>query len=801
MNKLVFILFVGVLVFMGCLGHQSSKTSPTSTQLDVESEINLQPGNVSEGEPEESDELEEMNAEVEEPIISNITNESNGTDEAEVEIKCDRGFVLEDGVCVKEEDYNTIRTLEEESSESNEGNGIEEVEEEQEKNISSNETNASTSPPDADLILNEVPDEVRDTIENFIGNKEDFEKLLDDLGKSNESKGKWEEIIREKSTLFDKGGVDLGKIDPLLAKSLLYSSEKGGFSIGSLIGETQELLSSGFELFSPTQRDEYFEPDYRIEKIETEWKSDGSRYFNIYFKSYAAMYTFVALEPLSVYIDRDNDGEWDIRYNVVYNEDQGKAYFYIKKRNDLQMLSRNLIYDVNKKKISFKLGDEIQGQRIFVWVGEPHTGLRYPKKNDVIVFLGNGKMMKNVAKYIVVLVDKLKVNDDKDTFQEGEIFFSNLMLFSRPLEEINADEARQLMDYRRRGVVGEKEVPKWFAYWLMKADTERIDGVELQKTSFPVLRWVEMNDGDEIFTDDNGKGLSAFPAFASRAESVGDSKIIFMGTYVGDYDDWPSSITDKTGWLLTKLIDKGVSSGGIAGEIVKKLTELMYYGVAGEYKSFSSIMRTTFDTIFSFFGAPDLVGAPSKTLNAVPHQNFNFPAKDGGAELIYALRYVNVPTVPMHLKVKLDKIKIKDRSDGLRGEYYFYGRVCTNVKSDGLYGGVSFSWPAGKTGKCVTEKFAHGRKKVWDGDKVAKNVVLTEGDIRAVPFVYVELQGWEEDKENWGDDDDPMGLLTRTILLDENNFAWDVESNRPHLNYYEIKDASKTKIYYRVEVN
>ncbi len=776
MNKVFAVLLVlSLLVMAGCVIGEEEKSS--DALLKVEKKAQLQ--SPIEGEEAGSTEWEDYGVAVVEATI-----------EGE-EVTCEEGYRLEDGVCVKEEDWEKIEEKEGQriegegsSSQAQEGGG--ETGGESEGDDASGSANYTVSPEEVRELIDNLPEGAKEAVEGFIGNEGDFALLLSDLEKA----GKGDEL-KERFAGMDIG--NLNKVDPLLAKGIMEGNKP------SWVAGLLDFPGQVWGAVAGREVHTYQEGDYRIEKLETVWEGDSKRLY-IYFRSPAALYTYVALQPLTVFVDLDNDGDWDVRYNVIYNEEQGKGYFYIKKRGDPQMLSRELEVDIGKKRIGFPLGEELGSQRAFIWIGEESTGLRYPKANDLVLFLSNGKMVKNIAPYLVVLVDKLKVYNDGDTFQEGEIFFSNLMLFSWPLERIKAEEAQRLLEYKREGVVEEEEIPHWFAYWLLRADTSQIEGLELQKTSFPMLKWVEMKDGDEIFTDDNGTALSAFPAFASRREWMDDVRVVFMATYVGDYDDWPSTITDKTGWLLRKFIEMGIDAAGPGGKLAKTLAELMYYGASGEHKSFSSLMEATFDTIFSYFGRPDLIGAPSKTLNAIPYQDFNFPARDKGAEVVYALRRVDVPTVPLRVKVNLKKVHVKDRSDGLRGEYYLYGRVCTDVGSDGLRGGSSFAWPSGKTSNCTPEKMSHGYKKVWDGDKVAKNLRLAEGTVRAVPFIYIELQSWDEDKENWGDDDDPMGLLTRVILLDEDNFQWRVDSNRPYLYIEEVKDASKVKYYYNVEV-
>ncbi len=707
---------------------------------------------------------------------------------------CSEGYYFEDGFCVKKnkvEEYVKDKPSYVSSSSSSGSVNTNIPSNSQNDNNQNNNTNST---PNVDNIVSQIPDDFKDTFESIIGDKRDFEILLDRLKENNSNENDLLDKLRGV-----KGIQDFENLDPL-AKGMVFEGLKE-----SKAGFFNDLISGTKNFFSGIQFQRVYKSTYSdgynpfIEKIETVFKEDDKR-LNIYYKSMISWYTFTRLKPTTIYVDFDNDGNWDLKYVVIFNEDDNKAYVNIIKRNDPQVLTRELQYDVSENEVSLKLGSEILGnQRVFFWIGEDETGLRYPKRNDIILYLDNGKLQKNSMKYTIVMLDELKVKDDGDIFQEGEISLFTQTLFSKPLEEINSDEARRLIDYRNRGIVGEDEIPDWFAFWIYRSEKPLDAGVYFMTNAFPMLKWVEMNDNDVLFSDDTSV-ISGLPMFATYKMLLEDSKIVFFSTSVLDYDDWPSTITDKTGWLLAKVIDSA-ATGSIAGKVVTGTVSLMYYGVAGEYKSFEDIMREVFNTFFKFFGSPDFIGSPSVRLNKYPQINHYYTSTSKDAEAKYVVKEIEVPTVPLNVEVKMNKVKIRDRSDYLRGEFYMYGRVCMNIDKDGLNTGISFSYPKKVFGDCVTEKFPHGRVKVWDGDKVMKNFKILEATVRNVPFVYVEFQGWDEDQEDKGDDDDPMGLLTRTIFLDEKNFEWSIDSNIPTLYYQEEKHAKKTNIDFEVKIN
>ncbi len=710
---------------------------------------------------------------------------------------CSEGYYFEDGVCVKKskvEEY--VKKKPSYSSSFSSGSINTNIQNNNNQNNNQNNSNNDNqSTPNVDSIISQIPDGFKDTFETIIGDKKDFELLLDILKETNDS---------EENDLFEnftgiQGIEDFQNFDPLMKGMLFEALKKSkAKSIDNFFNGVSNLFS-GIQ-FQKVDKSTYSEGyNQFIDKIETVFKEDDKR-LNIYYKSMISWYTFTRLKPTTIYVDFDNDGDWDLKYVVVYNEDNNKAYVNIIKKNDPQILTRELQYDVSENKVSLKLGSEILGnQRVFFWIGESETGLRYPRMNDLILYLDNGKLEKNSMKYTIVFLDELKVKDDGDIAQEGEISLFTQTLFSKPLEEINSEEARRLIDYKNRGIVGEDEIPDWFAFWLFKSDKPLDAGVYFMTNAFPMLKWVEMNDNDVLFSDDTSV-ISGLPMFATYKMLLDDSKIVFFSTSVLDYDDWPSTITDKTGWLLAKLIDSA-ATGSIAGQLITYSASLMYYGVAGEYKSFEDIMREVFNAFFKFFGSPDFIGSPSVRLNNYPQINHYYTSTSKDAIAKYVVKEINVPTVPLNVEVKMNKVKIRDRSDYLRGEFYMYGRVCMNIDKDGFNTGISFSYPKKAFGSCVTNKLAHGRVKVWDGDKVMKNFKILEATVRNVPFVYVEFQGWDEDQEDKGDDDDPMGLLTRTILLDEKNFEWSIDSNIPKLYYQEEKHAKKTNIDFEVKIN
>ncbi len=718
---------------------------------------------------------------------------------------CSEGYYYEDGVCIKKSKVE--KYLEEKPKyHSSSSKGFVNTNIPQNNNQNNNQNsgqnnnqNTNESNVDVDELLSQIPSEFRDPFKKIIGDEKDFSLLLGALEKSSSESNESNPFDD-----FDFSNIEsLTQMDPLM-KSMVFEAFKesklgginnffsglGGF-VSGLTGNFQQVLRGTYEEYNPF-----------IQKVEAEFVGDDKR-LNIYYKSMISWYTLTRLKPTTIYVDYYNDGTWDLKYVVVFNEDTNKAYVNIIKRGDPQINTRELQYDVSENKVSLKLGDEILGrQRVFFWIGENDTNLRYPMYNDLILYLSNAKIEKNNMKYTVLLLDELKVKDDMDYAQEGEIALFSQTLFSKPLEEIDSEEARRLLELRRQGTIGENDIPDWFAFWLYKSDKPLTAGVYYIKNAFPVLKWVEMNDNDVLFSDDTNvyDVFAALPLFSEYKMLVEDSGIVFSSTTVLDYDDWPSTITEKTGWLLAKLIDSAATAS-IAGQLITYSASLMYYGVAGEYKSFESIMREVFNAFFSFFGSPDLVGSPTLRLTSYPQINHVYDVSGGSAEAKYVFKEVNVPTVPLNVSVKVNKVKIRDRSDYLRGEFYMYGRVCMDMNREGFTKGISFSWPKKVFSECNTKKIPHGYKKVWDGDKVMKNFKILESEVRNVPFVYVELQGWEEDQEDKGDDDDPMGLLTRTILLDESNFEWSIDSNIPKLYYREEKHAKKTNIDFEVKIN
>ena len=87
--------------------------------------------------------------------------------------------------------------------------------------------------------------------------------------------------------------------------------------------------------------------------------------------------------------------------------------------------------------------------------------------------------------------------------------------------------------------------------------------------------------------------------------------------------------------------------------------------------------------------------------------------------------------------------------------------------------GYAYSYPVRSSedltfhrGSCADSKLPH-RHILGNKVRLDSNLVMLELDDAGVPFVYMEYAGWESDSGKWGNDDDPMGNVGITILLDD----------------------------------
>ena len=57
-------------------------------------------------------------------------------------------------------------------------------------------------------------------------------------------------------------------------------------------------------------------------------------------------------------------------------------------------------------------------------------------------------------------------------------------------------------------------------------------------------------------------------------------------------------------------------------------------------------------------------------------------------------------------------------------------------------------------------------------------MTLFDGNVDG-PFLFVEIGTWDDDAIEDIDDDDPLGTLAKTWVLDESFFDWELDRNVP----------------------
>jgi hypothetical protein len=521
--------------------------------------------------------------------------------------------------------------------------------------------------------------------------------------------------------------------------------------------------------------------------------------FEVTFTSPYLLYAYLDVFPLTLFVDVDGDGQWDYKYVVGYNREQRRHYYYIYSRGDPMVNSRDLEYNLNTHTISFDLQEVVSYRRVFVWLGEESTHLRFPQYNDLVLFTRYANLDKNHEHFTVFYIDDVNVEENGD-WQQGELRGVVAVFASVPLEEVNAPEAQRLAQEIKEGKVNNNHLPDWFRSWLVSValNNSDVEGLSITYSFFPVFKWIGVSDNQVLFTEDRNGVIAGVPVFASNAPWL--ERLDRFSVWVGLYD--VDGIRAMKGTISDLSRELFIAMTGSVGEVADWLFEGLMFLTLGKSTSVADVFGQTMGSLLTFFDSDDVLLSTMFARHDIPPASEDVYVSSQRAGVTFKRADVFVPAVPLNVTVKLRAVKVKDRSDALWGEFYLYGRVCTDVYGYGLKHGQSFSWPAKKFGDCnPKKKLEHDYERVWDGDVVARNFVMFNGTVFSKPFLFIELEGWDEDREDLGDDDDFMGALAHMVLLNESNFRWDIDSNVPHMVKIVTVDTPKAIYRYEITVN
>ncbi|WP_258083842.1 hypothetical protein [Thermococcus thermotolerans] len=388
-------------------------------------------------------------------------------------------------------------------------------------------------------------------------------------------------------------------------------------------------------------------------------------------------------------------------------------------------------------------------------------GYRFPAKNNLWLNATKGlTITEDVDRYLVVLVEDVYIRENEDS-REGEI---QLVSWAFPV------------------------------YWEHENDWNWTYG-PIYAVSYPGKRWIEANDNSRLlYHEDRAISvewsyINGYPLLAMPLDEAREYKKIYIHTAGWDVDDPGEYLTLGTGFLVDLAL--GLATGEIG--------TAMKYGYSGAMlinQLFTGESASDFwgSRLMEAFGAkPDPIGYNAFTID--PHDDYrngklievwDFSRKN--IRVTYLVYEVDVPRTLRYdtLKAYLDRVSFTKDTELLDDEYYLYARAFTHFEPVEM-ADVPDSTAERTTGMVPVEvsyRYPPG-KRVIDGNKVTvePELLLIEHARADVPFLYLEYNAWEEDAGKWGNDDDPMGQVAITVLLDNNALKWDTVSAIPRMEW------------------
>ncbi|WP_297505396.1 hypothetical protein [Thermococcus sp.] len=475
--------------------------------------------------------------------------------------------------------------------------------------------------------------------------------------------------------------------------------------------------------------------------------------------------------PFAVYIDSTDDGKINWVLKVSENgfqllDSNGNTF----REGDVEIEDTQL-----GRKVSLKV-ENLFG--LIPWMSFRFWATnwidRFPAKSNLWLDANDGMLIeKDVDSYLVVVVEDVFIKGNKDK-AEGEIQLSS------------------------------------WAYGLSwpQGKLYPVNYSEIYTFGYPVAHWVEAKDNsrllyhDEMSTGSLGSAfVNGYPILAMPMEEAEKYRIIVLETAGWDRDE-PGEYVTKTVGLLTDFA-VGMATGeiGTIAEYAYKGATWMNWLATGQ--SADDFWGSVFEWLAG--AEPDRVGDAVYILKPNEADFTNgyrvvTESKDGNMRVTYVIYEVEVPRIIRydHLKAELLGVSFTKDTEWGDDEYYYYARACSGFVSNGetrglngvnvevaVPGGYAYSYPVrseeGLTfhrDSCVASKLPHkhllGNKVNLDPD-----LVMLDLDDARVPFLYMEYSGWESDSGKWGNDDDPMGNVGITILLDDDYLDWDIQSAIP----------------------
>ncbi|ASJ14757.1 hypothetical protein [Thermococcus radiotolerans] len=483
-----------------------------------------------------------------------------------------------------------------------------------------------------------------------------------------------------------------------------------------------------------------------------------ARGYDLMIKLYLDDRKYRDMMPMKVFFDSSDNGEADwvayldedsfkLRdtYGSVYRE--GKVSTYIENdRHVVEFTIENFFSLVPWRYFRLWFAGQVQS---------PTFKPRFPAHSNIWVNATNGLSMdKDVDRYLVIVVEDVYIKGNKDS-AEGEI---QLVSWAFPV------------------------------YWEHENDLDWEYG-PIYAVGYPAKRWVEANDHSRLlYHDERAISVSypfinGYPIFAMPLEEVKKYRKIYVHTAGWDLDDPGEYITLGAGFLVDAAL--GLATGEIGTAMkygyngVMFINQLVTGQGAAEWWG-STIVR-------DLGGDPDPVGYNGYAIDT----NGNYRdgvlvevwSADGNMRVTYLVQEVEVPRTLRYntLQAYLDTVQFTKDTEFGDDEYYLYASGFISFKPEEVADVPDITREETTAMVPVQPVNRYPEAGVLSGNRfTTRPQMLIIGHTRAdVPFLYLEYDGWEEDAGKWGNDDDPMGQVAITLLLDDDYFDWEPNSAIP----------------------
>ncbi|WP_148883468.1 hypothetical protein [Thermococcus aciditolerans] len=474
----------------------------------------------------------------------------------------------------------------------------------------------------------------------------------------------------------------------------------------------------------------------------------------LYFKDES---TYKLMMPIKAFIDSSDNGEADwiaiITANGYELKDRSGSVFRSGNVKVEQLGDGRFMVEYNISNF-FSL---VPWRYFRLWFA-PSIGFnRFPSHSNIWVNATNGLSLdKDVERYLVIVVEDVYIKGNKDS-AEGEI---QLVSWAFPV------------------------------YWEHENDLDWEYG-PIYAVGYPAKRWVEANDHSRLlYHDERAISVSfpfinGYPIFVMPLDEVKKYRKVYVQTAGWDLDDPGEYITLGVGLLIDAAI--GLATGEIGTAMKYGYNGVMFINQLVTGQGAGEWWRSTI--VKDLGGDPDPVGYNGYTIEASDNYRDGVLVEtwsaDGNMRVTYLVQEVEVPRTLRYTDMKAYLSTVKFTTDTEIGddEYYIHLRAFTHFIEGEEYYGTDVAEGVRVTPMLpvlAEHRYPEGRR-VIDGNKlmVEPNLLIIEHARADVPFLYLEYNAWEEDSGKWGNDDDPMGQVAITILLDDDYFTWDPFSGIP----------------------